>query len=106
MRVAYASVADVKVLLQVPADNTDYDVELGDCVESADAIVDSWLLKSGLSMPSSVPQNLKDASAYFAAWLFRRRRNYQENTSSFWTEATRFFNAYVDAAEEPYLGSV
>ena len=103
---AYASVADVKILLQVPADNTDYDIELSGCVESADAIVDSWLMKSGLSMPSPVPQNLKDASAYFAAWLFRRRRNYQENTSSFWTEATRFFNAYVDAAEEPYLGSV
>ena len=97
--------ADVKVLLQIPSETTDYDAELAGCVESADAIVDSWLTKNGLTMPTPTPQNLKDASTYFAAWLFRRRRNYQENTSSFWTEATRFFNAYVDAAEETYVGS-
>ena len=103
---AYSSVADVKVVLQIPAEITDYDTELEGCVESADAIIDSWLLQRGLSMPSAVPKNLEDASKCFAAWLFRRRRNYQESTSSFWTEATRFFNAYVDAAEEPHVGSV
>ena len=103
---AYSTVADVKVVLQIPAEITDYDTELEGCVESADAIIDSWLLQNGLTMPESVPQNLADASKYFAAWLFRRRRNYQESTSSFWTEATRFFNAYIDAAEEPHVGSV
>ena len=103
---AYASVADVKVLLQIPAEITTYDTELTGCIESADAIIDSWLLEKGLAMPSPVPQNLEDASKYFAAWLFRRRRNYQESTSSFWTEATRFFNAYVDATEDPFLESV
>ncbi len=102
----YSTVADVKVVLQIPSEITDYDVELDGCVESADAIIDSWLLEKGLAMPESVPKNLADASKYFAAWLFRRRRNYQESTSSFWTEATRFFNAYVDAAEEPHVGSV
>jgi hypothetical protein len=104
--VAYASVADVKVLLQIPAEITTYDTELTGCIESADAIIDSWLLEKGLVMPSPVPRNLEDASKYFAAWLFRRRRNYQESTSSFWTEATRFFNAYVDATEDPFLESV
>ena len=103
---AYSSVADVKVVLQIPPEITDYDTELEGCVESADAIIDSWLLQKSLTMPSPVPQNLADASKYFAAWLFRRRRNYQESTSSFWTEATRFFNACVDAAEEPHVGSV
>ena len=103
---AYSSVADVKVVLQIPAEIADYDTELEGCVESADAIIDSWLLQRGLAMPESVPKNLEDASKCFAAWLFRRRRNYQESTSSFWTEATRFFNAYVDAAEEPHVGSV
>ncbi len=96
----------MKVVLQIPSEITDYDVELEGCVESADAIIDSWLLEKGLAMPEVVPKNLADASKYFAAWLFRRRRNYQESTSSFWTEATRFFNAYVDAAEEPHFGSV
>jgi len=54
--VAYSSVADVKVVLQIPAEITDYDTELEGCVESADAIIDSWLLQRGLSMPSPVSQ--------------------------------------------------
>lgn len=99
----------MKELLQIPAEMTTYDAEIGGCIESADAVIDSWLLKSDLTMPSPVPRNLEDAAKYFAAWLFRRRRSYDQNTTSFWTEATRFFNAFVDAQEqavvnEPYFG--
>ncbi len=102
----YANVADVKVVLQIPAEDETYDSELTGCVESADAVIDSWLMKNSLAMPSPVPRNLKDSSTYLAAWLFRRRRNYEESTASFWTEASRFFNAYVDSEEEAYLESV
>ena len=102
----YAAVAEVKVILQIPAEDTSYDTELAGCSESADAVIDSWLLKNGLTMPSTVPRNLKDSSTYLAAWLFRRRRNYEESTASFWTEASRFFNAYVDSEEEAVVESV
>jgi hypothetical protein len=102
----YTTVADVKVILQIPAEDESYDTELAGCVESADAVIDSWLLRDSLVMPSPVPRNLKDCSTYLAAWLFRRRRNYEESTASFWTEATRFFNAYVDSQEEAVVESV
>ena len=68
----YAAVADVKVILQIPAEDTSYDTELAGCAESADAVIDSWLLKNGLTMPSPV-RNLKDSSTYLAAWLFNGR---------------------------------
>jgi phage gp36-like protein len=97
---AYTTVAAVKVLLQIASEETTYDTEITDCIESAEAIIDSWLMKNGTSMPTPVPKNLEDATTYFAAWLFKRRRTYDQNTTSFWTEATRFFSAYVDAHEK------
>ncbi len=96
----YTTVAAVKVLLQIASDEDSYDDEVTSCIQSAEAVIDSWLTKNGLSMPDTVPQNLADAAAYVAAWLFRRRRVYDKATTSFWTEATRFFNAYVDAQEK------
>ena len=79
---AYSSVADVKVVLQIPPEITDYDTELEGCVESADAIIDSWLLQKSLTMPSPVPQNLADASKYFAAraWFVFACKESQKHT--------------------------
>ncbi len=99
--------ANVKELLQITTE--DYDTELTGCIESSDAVIDSWLTKNDMAMPSPVPKNLEDAAKYFAAWLFRRRRSYDQNTTSFWTEATRFFNAYIEAVRqtevyEPHFG--
>jgi hypothetical protein len=56
-------------------------------------LVDSLLKQKDLSVPSPVPQNIADASAYFAAWLFRRRRD-PVGAEAFWQEANRFLDVY------------
>ena len=72
------------------------------CVESADALIDGLLEPHGLSVPASVPQNIVDASAHYAAWLFRKRRN-PTGADAFKQEADAFLQAYVESeAEVPF----
>ena len=96
---AYSTVASVKAILLISADDESFDDEIGGCISSADALVDGLLKKSGLTVGDSVPQLIADASAHFAAWLFRHRRD-PEKAEVFWAEAHKFLDAYIDSEEE------
>ncbi len=95
----YCEVDAVKLILQIPAETETHDEELAGCVVSADALVDSLLKQRGLSVSSPVPQNVVDASAYFAAWLFRRRKD-PVGAEAFWQEANRFLDVYGETEGE------
>jgi hypothetical protein len=96
---AYSEHADVKAVLQIPNATTTYDDEIDDCITSGDALLDKLLEPYELTVPGSVPQVIKDASAYFAAWLFRRRRD-PVGSEAFYVEARKFLDAYVSDEEE------
>ena len=96
---AYSTAAAVKAILQIETDDESFDTEIEGCISSADALVDGLLKKSGLSVDDSVPQLIADASAYFAAWIFRHRRD-PEAAEVFWAEAHKFLDAYVESEEE------
>src|SRR4030042_3060852 len=93
----YSVAADVKSILLISVST--YDTEITDCIASADAFIDKQLEKSNLTVPSVVPQLIADASAYFAAWLFRRRRDHT-GAGAFWIEANRLLEAYVGTEED------
>ena len=96
---AYSTAAAVKAILQIESDNESFDTEIAGCISSADALVDGLLKKAGLTVGDSVPQLIADASAHFAAWLFRHRRD-PEAAEIFWAEAHKFLDAYIDSEEE------
>lgn len=98
----YSSLADVKAVLQIAAEDATYDTELSSCIASADELIGSLLEPYGLVVPVSVPQNVKDASAHFAAWLFRKRRD-PTGADAFKQEADVLLQAYIDSeAEVPF----
>ncbi len=91
----------MKAVLQTSEDK--WDSELSECITSASALVDGFLSREGLTVPSVVPQVLADATKYFAAWDFRRRRD-PVGAEVFWAEANRILSVYVDGEKEPYVG--
>lgn len=95
----YCEVDAVKLALQIPSEATTYDEEIEGCIVSADALIDSLLKQKMLSVSSPTSQNLIDASACFAAWLFRRRRD-PVGAEAFWAEANRFLDVYGEAEGE------
>jgi len=97
--VAYSTVAAVKRVLQIAVEDETFDTELEECIASADALVDGLLKKSGLSVPDTVPQIIADVCAYFAAWLFRHRRD-PDAAEVFWVEALKFLEVYIESEEE------
>jgi hypothetical protein len=97
--VAYSTVVAVKAILLIESADVTYDTELTSCIASADALVDGLLSKSGLNVGDSVPQLVVDASAHFAAWLFRHRRD-PEKAEIFWIEAHKFLDAYSETEED------
>ena len=94
----YGSITGVKEILQIDVEDESFDDEIEDCLVSADALIDSLLKQKGSSVPSPVPQNIDDCSKYFAAWLFRRRRD-PAGAEVFWVEANRFLDAFVESEE-------
>ncbi len=99
----YCTLDNVKAVLQIGEDK--FDSELSDCISSASALVDGYLACEGLTVPSVVPQVLADATKYFAAWDFRRRRD-PVGAEAFWNEATRILAVHLDSEKAPYVGSV
>ena len=99
----YCEAVVVKIVLQIPAETETYDEEVSGCIVSADALVDSLLKQKGLSVPSPTPQNIADASTYFASWLFRRRRD-PVGAEAFWQEANRFLDVYGETEGELAFG--
>lgn len=94
----YCVAADVKSILAISV--ATYDTEITACIVSADALIDKLLEPHDLTVPVSVPQTVEDASAYFAAWLFRRRRD-PTGAEAFFVEANKFLDAYIGSAGEP-----
>lgn len=96
---AYGTKADVKPILGIDATDTTYDTELDACIASADGLIDSILKFHGFTVPltGATPQNVKDASRYFAAAYFRERRGPGSEVSVFYNRAMGFLNAYVQA---------
>ena len=94
---AYSTTADVKLVLHTT--ESTWDTEIGGCITSADALIDSLLKKQGLTVPTPTPQNINDASKHFAAWLFRRRLD-PAGAEAFWKEGDRFLQVYIDAELE------
>ena len=103
--VDYCEVADVKPVLQIDVAETSEDAELAVCVTSGSALVDGFLKAKGLLVPSMVPELVKSAAVFFAAWAYRRVRD-PVGAEAFWAEANRFLDSYVEAETEPYVGSV
>ncbi len=93
--VAYSVHADAKVVLQIADSDTTYDDEIDDCITSGDALIDKLLAAHDLKVPDSVPQTVEDASIYFAAWLFRRRRD-PTGAEAFYAEAMKFIEIYEE----------
>jgi hypothetical protein len=97
--VAYSTVAAVKQILHIEATDETHDTEIGECIVSADALVDGLLKKSSLAVTDPVPQTVADASAHFAAWLFKDRRG-PEAADVFWDQAHKFLDVYIESEEE------
>lgn len=96
---AYSTTDAVKPILQIATEDVTFDTELEACIASADALIDGLLKKSDLTVPVSVPQLIVDASCYFAAWLFRHRRD-PDAAEVFWVEAHKFLDIYVETEED------
>jgi hypothetical protein len=76
-----------------------FETEIEGCITSADAFIDSELDKYDLTVPSSTPQVITDASAHFAAWLFRHRRD-PTGAAAFKEEAEVFLQSYIECETE------
>ena len=107
--VDYCEVADVKTVLHIDLAETSEDVELADCVVDASGKIDDLLAAVGLLVSSVVPNTIKKAAKFFAAWEYRRRRD-PAGAQVFWFDAKEALQEYIDAqkavAGEPYVGSV
>ena len=100
----YCTTDDVKGVLQVDLAETKFDAQLADCIISSSALVDGLLKAKELTVPVVVPQLIKDASKFFAAWMFRRLSD-PVGAVAFWDEANRFLYAYIEAESPDYVGS-
>ncbi len=96
---AYSVANDVKPILQIATATLTYDTELTECITSADAWVDKKLEPYDLTVPTPVPQNIKDASRYFAAYLFRKRRD-PTGADPFKDVAEEFLMVHVNDEQE------
>jgi len=101
----YSTKADVKTVLGIDATDTTYDTELNDCITSADGLINSILKFHGLTVPltGTIPQNIKDASKYFATAYFRERRAPPGEVNKLYNRAMDFLNAYIQAEKEGTL---
>jgi hypothetical protein len=93
----YSEASDVMAILQTTDESLETEIEA--CITEADALIDSLLEPYGLTVPDVTPQNIKDACAYFAAWLFRKRRD-PGAADVFKQEAETILQAYVDKEAE------
>jgi hypothetical protein len=97
----YCDISEVKAILQITESTWDY--ELDAILPTADALIDGLLKREGLTVPGTVPQLIKSASAHFAAWLFRRRRD-PAGAEVFWSEASKLVEAYAGGeASQSYV---
>ena len=94
----YGVAATVKDILVIASAVTTFDAEIAACITSSDALVEGMLARQGLTVPSLTSQNIIDASNYFAAWMFRKRRDVPSSWI-FFVDAEKFLNAYCDSQQ-------
>ncbi len=89
----YSIIDNVKRVLHFEVDDNEEDEELTDCITSADALIDAMLGGRGLTPPTTTNQNLKDASANFAAYFFKSRRG---GGNDYYFVGMRCLDAYIN----------
>ena len=93
----YCSLADIKTILDLLKEDT-YNEELAGCAKTADDLIDKQLEAQDLAVTAG-DETIKNASAYLAAWVFRKRRD-PTGAQAFQAEAQRFLDTYVAANED------
>jgi hypothetical protein len=102
--VDYCSAQDVEgVIRETLADS--FDTLVARCISTGSGLVDGFLKVKDLVVPSVVPVLVVEASAWFAAWEFRRISD-PVGAEVFWIEAKRLLDVYAEAEFEAYVGSV
>lgn len=102
---SYSTDAQVKEVLGIT--EATWDIEIGNCRTTADGFIDSILKARGFTVPlSSVPQNIEDASIYFAAFYFMERRAPHEENVSFYDRAMDFLNKYISQSPEDEIAFI
>lgn len=80
--------ADVKARLNIT--ETDWDAEIEDITEEADAVIDLKISSQGGTVPvAPIPAWLKHASANYAAYLYQARRKAPEQRDELLATAER-----------------
>ena len=97
----YCDIGDLEDVLRETVEDTDLEDLAVKCITTASALVDAFLKVRNMAVPdpSSPPQLIIEASAWFAAWELRRTSD-PINAEAFWNEAQRFLQTYIDS-EEP-----
>ncbi len=103
MTEAYCTVADVKEILRIAADNALSDVEIERCITSADRYLRIEAEAAGLTIPDAVPEAVEEASKHLAAWFFRRRADPPSQDQALFDLGMGFFEKWV-GSQGPYVG--
>lgn len=92
----YATLAKVKRILAI--EDSDDDIEITECITTADAMVDNYVMAKGKGLrPGASPgQNVIDGSSFYAAWLFRRPRD-PTSADAFLKEAEKCLDLWIAA---------
>lgn len=93
----YSTLDEVKKVLMMTdeADNLSNE-EIAQCALQAKALIDGKLTVKSLSADAT-DQNLKSASSYYAAWLYRKSRD-PVGADAFFKEAEQWLTIYIGAA--------
>ncbi|NVM20593.1 MAG: DUF1320 family protein [Desulfobacterales bacterium] len=91
----YCTKVDVRKRLGEKVTALTYDAEIDDCIEEADAEIDTQL-KPYTTVPlSSVPVRIKHISADLAAGIFRSRRSPDGLENKFWKSGQEKLATYI-----------
>jgi hypothetical protein len=91
----YCSVTDVKLVLHIEAEDTSQDSKLAESVTIGSTLIDNLLSAKTLTVPSIVPDLVKQAAANFAGWNYRKVLD-PDGAEAFWVSANRLLDAYID----------
>jgi len=92
---AYGTLSAVKERLGIDDTDTTHDTELNNALAYADGIIDAEFARIDETVPSTVPQAIKDASADFAAFYFLRNRE-PEKATTFYETGKMLLEKYIE----------
>ena len=94
----YCDISDLEEVLRTDI-TTELDALADRCITSASAMIDALLKVNNLTVPATVPQLIMEATAWLAAWMFRRTSD-PVGAEVFWNESQRFLNLYAQNQDE------